>query len=437
MNSQDINPIAYHGKWKVPQYGNDFQINGYREFMGTLFYYRDKVSILELYVHPPITRTTIHCHCDTIFGEDVYGKRFSLFSPHLITHSDMRKFSFQVDFFIMSQGTEPVKALNEMAYHYCYVDYPFLRDWAFKNVFITSHPNGSFNWDANKGLNFKVEIEPGIELLLSSPTVSKISTYTFSVEQTTRLTLISKEHESIGKFLELISEFSQFLSIATFCKQSPSSISFRRENEDQPWWQENLYYIVNDSTKPTGSIIKYDNILVHRPDILFRWHENYQQMSPIIKYLIQSVTEDKKEFDAPDFLIIAEALDGYFKRFVNNKDGKDTRQYENQITKLLKRFDRVELLNLCAIDAKVLAHSRHKYSHLIPDNETRKIEKAVAGEELFYLTKKSIVLLTCCVLDYLGLDNEEINVCFRDSVIEDMVNNIPSWYRKSNSTIII
>ena len=437
MNNYDNNPIAYHGKWKVPQYGNDFRLIGYSEFMGTLFYYRDKVSILELYVHPPIMSTVIHCHCDTIFGEDVYGRRFSLFSPYLINDGDMRKFSFQVDFFIMNQGVEPVKTFNEKAYHYCYVDYPFLRDWAFKNVFMTAKPNGSFNWDANKGLNFKIEIESGIELLLSSPTVSKISTYTFSVEQTTRLTLISKEYESIGKFLELISEFSQFLTVATFFKQSPLSISFKRETGDYHRWQENLYYIVKDSVKPIGSVIKYDDIFVHKQEILLRWHENYQQMSPVIKYLIQSVTEDKKEFDAPDFLIIAEALDGYFKRFVNKKDGKDTRQYEDQIKKLLKRFDRVELLSLCDIDAKVLAHSRHKYSHLIPDSETWKIEKAVVGEELFYLTKKSIVLLTCCVLDCLGLDNDEINVCFKDSVIEDMVNDIPFWYRKSNNTIII
>ena len=35
------------------------------------------------------------------------------------------------------------------------------------------------------------------------------------------------------------------------------------------------------------------------------------------------------------------------------------------------------------------------------------------------------------------VDNDEINVCFKDSVIEDMVNDIPFWYRKSNNTIII
>ena len=64
MNNQDINLTVYHGKWKVPQYDNDFQLKGYEEFMGTLFYYKDKASLLELYGHPPITTATIHCQYD-------------------------------------------------------------------------------------------------------------------------------------------------------------------------------------------------------------------------------------------------------------------------------------------------------------------------------------------------------------------------------------
>ncbi len=435
MNNQDINLTVYHGKWKVPQYDNDFQLKGYEEFMGTLFYYKDKASLIELYGHPPITTATIHCQYDTIFGEDAYGNLFSLFSPRIIVDCDMSKLSFRIDSFIMTKkGVEPVKTLDEKAYHYCYVDYPFLRDWAFKNVFMTPRPNGSFRWDTNKGLNLRVKIEPGMKLLLSSHVTPQISTYTFSAEQTTRLTLISKEHESVEKFLGLVSELSQFLSVATFCKQFPSAISFRRENDDNPWNQERLFYVVKDSEKPIGSVIKYDEILVKKSDILTKWHDNYQQMSLITKYLVQSITEDKEEFDTPDFLIIAEALDGYFKRFVNGEDGKDTRKYEDLIKKLLKRFERVELLSLCDIDAKVLAHSRHKYSHLIPDSDTWKIEKAVAGKELFYLAKKSIVLLTCCVLDCLGLSKEEINICFKDSIIEDLVKYIPSQYKKPNST---
>ena len=86
------------------------------------------------------------------------------------------------------------------------------------------------------------------------------------------------------------------------------------------------------------------------------------------------------------------------------------------------------MLRACNLDAKVLAHSRHNYSHLIPDDETKNVEKAVSGEELYYLTRKAIVLLTCCILDNLGLTIDEINICFKDSAVEEIVHDIPFWY---------
>jgi hypothetical protein len=132
-------------------------------------------------------------------------------------------------------------------------------------------------------------------------------------------------------------------------------------------------------------------------------------------------------FDVPDFLTIAQALDGVFKRFVNNKDGKDTKQYKKEIEKLLKRFEGVEVIQKCNIDTEALTQTRHKYSHLIPD-EDAKITKAVEeGEPLYWLTQKCIVLLTCCILDMLGLTTEEINLCCNNSPINQIVISIPYW----------
>ena len=68
-----------------------------------------------------------------------------------------------------------------------------------------------------------------------------------------------------------------------------------------------------------------------------------------------------------------------------------------------------------------MAHTRHKYSHLIPDSDNSKnIEKAVSGEELYLLTKKAVALLTCCILDYIGLSIDEINKCLEGSRVKQM-----------------
>ena len=191
---------------------------------------------------------------------------------------------------------------------------------------------------------------------------------------------------------------------------------------------DKLLFGIEKSQEPSMiPLLKYE-LLKDKFDILLKkWFENYEQIAPICSYLIRSL--EKSVYDAPKFLIVAQAVDGYFKRFINGKDGKNTQQYEHQIKKLLKRFEGVWLLSQCNLDAEVLAHSRHKYSHLIPDNDTKKVEKAVRGSELFRLTRKAIVLLTCCILDYLGLNTEEINKCFEDSEVAQIVNTL-SFYDK-------
>ena len=427
MNNKPNTPIAYHGKWTIPQYNDLFMRTINKEYMGTLYYYGDRESELELYLEPPVYHESIS-NADIIYGLDAVGRRFSIFNAVLDNRQDFRKWVFRAEYFVISEEREPVKSQNEELYALCIVEYPYLRDWAFQDVFQKENITNSFSWDISKGVNFVSEIEDGIRLRLTSYEQHNNAGYKFSVEQTTKVYFESDKPLSIYKFATLIVEFSQFLSIATFCKQSPSAVWLRRASSKYSFCREQLVFPVRQTYKPRGVVIKFNELVTKRPEILQQWHETYKQMAPITKYLAQAVTEQKDEFDAPDFLIIAQALDGYFKRFVNKKDGKNTKQYEHQIKKLLEHFKGVEMLQACNLDAKVMAHSRHKYSHLIPDDETKNVEKAVSGEELYYLTRKGIVLLTCCILDNLGLTTEEINICFEDSVIEDIVNDIPFWY---------
>lgn len=428
MNNKTNTPIAYHGKWTIPQYNTLFMKTINKEYMGTLYYYGDRNSELELYLEPPIHNESIS-DADVIFGLDAYGRKFSVFDAKIVGCGDFGKCVLRAEYFVISREQEPVKSYEDELYTRCYVEYPYLRDWAFRDIFQKeSNIKNSFSWDISNGLNLEVEIEDGIKFRIVSSETHQNKGYEFKVEQTTKLYIESEKPQSIYKFATLIVEFSRFLSIATFSKHSPTAVYLKRGKAKYPLWFEQLIYPIKPTNKPQGDVLKFNRIVTKKPEILRIWHTNYEQMAPITKYLVQAVTEQKGEFDAPDFLIIAQALDGYFKRFVNKKDGKNTKQYKHQIEKLLEHFKGVKALQACNLDAKVMAHSRHKYSHLIPDDETENVEKAVSGEELYYLTRKGIVLLTCCILDNLGLTTEEINICFEDSVIEDIVNDIPPWY---------
>ena len=56
---------------------------------------------------------------------------------------------------------------------------------------------------------------------------------------------------------------------------------------------------------------------------------------------------------------------------------------------------------------------------LAEDNEDKGNE--VSGHELFRLTQKAKVLLTCCILDLLGLTHKEIDLCFEKSVFKSVI----------------
>ena len=173
------------------------------------------------------------------------------------------------------------------------------------------------------------------------------------------------------------------------------------------------------------------------PKMLNAWHENFERIAPISSYLITSL-QKKNSFDVPDFLIIAQALDGYCKRFGkykkksdllkeqvkdNHKKGRDKcSQYESDINTLLAQFTDVKCIQECHIKPLVLTQSRDKYSHLLLDEHK---PFAVEGEDLFWLTEKCKILLTCCILNMLGLTNREINLCCEQSPISQIIDSLP------------
>lgn len=429
MNSKQYIPSVFHGKWRIPE-RDEFrrQFLEYQECMGTLYYNEGKLSKLEVYHEPRQGLiSNMYYHYDVIWGKDANGYEFTLFNANLENSVqeqkvDFSKMVFTIDYVILGRH---VKSMDEPVFDICTVKFPFLKNWAFQDNRIPER-NGnivSCNLDLDKGSPFlETEIESGIKVALLPYSEYIPERYDTKIIQNTYLRITADNPVPTSRLMQLIFEFSQFLSIALFSNQSPCKVELRIRKEPRRW--AFLLFEIEPSTNPHKMpLIKYVNLAEKVPLMLFAWHANFEQLSPICNYLIRSL-QHNRIFDAPDFLIIAQALDGYYKRFVNKKDGKDIKQYQQQIKKLLERFKRVYLLRECRIDPEELTQTRHKYSHLIPDDD-KKVERAVAGEDLYDLTQKCIVLLTCCILDNIGLTTEEINACFEDSAIQQIVEALP------------
>lgn len=414
------NPTTYHGVWQVPDSRGMYT----RQFTGTLTYYGNKPSTLELIHEPHSGSVAVNAQYDVLWGEDAGGVRYSLFGATMIREANFSKFTFAIRFILIGKH---VRSLDEPCFDTCWVKFPYLNRWALDNRISGGVDSQHTLLSLDLGVRpafLSVEVEDSLRLMLWGQLTDNITRFAITANQHTHLNIDTRENAPLNTYLKTITEFSQFLSIALFAEQHPSEVVFANKGVKINY---PLLFDTKTSKEPwVLSLIKFDGLNQRIPDVLKQWHTHFDRVSPITHYLIRSLGNGNT-FDTPDFLTIAQALDGYFKRFVNNKDGKDTRQYKQQIEKLLKQFKGVEVIQRINLDAEILTQTRHKYSHLIPE-EDAKIAKALdEGEPLYWLTQKCIVLLTCCILDMLGLTTDEINLCCNDSPLNQIVISIPTW----------
>lgn len=428
MNS---NPQIFHGDWWVPAvldhdtrmiFPEPEQMMGLeKKYTGTLTYYGDAEATLELY-HVPSNFHSSHYHKNKVmWGIDANGHIFTLFNVLIknLRIGDFTCTKFVVSLILMG---EHVLSIEDSRFKRCEVNFPYLRNWAFHNNITPSNAGTSIYFKTSFGANKLLENvnnDGACWRLWQGQTIER-SIHDLTIIQTTTLEIEAIKALSIRSYLKQIEEFAQFLSIALYGDQNPTEIKFvNKDNEHECV----LLFKKNASVDPdVFTLIKFDLLKEKLPAMLIKWHECYDKVAPISSYLIDSL-QKKNRFDVPDFLIIAQALDGYHKRFVNKKDGKDHQKYEDGIRILLEQFEDVECIQKCHINPKVVTQSRDKYSHLLLDEDK---PLAVDGDDLYWLTEKCKILLTCCILNLLGLTNKEINLCCEGySPIKQIVDSLP------------
>lgn len=413
-----VNRQTYHGLWWIPNGVPRFEAT---ERMGTLTIEEDGSAKLDIYVlqrETPSFKT--YGSYNVIWGETADGIRVSLFGASSVwdvNKPEMFSSTFTIKRVVLGEhlmnGDEPV-------FDYCVTLYRYLRNWAYDpsrhpvNLLITT------DYRCNNIPLLNVELENGLRLKIDQHYDVRDSVYEKILIQTAILTFIPNKPTSINHYMELIGRFSQFLSFALFSRQVPYDIMVLNNNDNH---YNKVFYKVEESHNPERySLIPFNALRAKIPSIIQNWYKNYDQLAQICRYLLTTLQYD--EFDEPDFLIIAQALDGFHKRFRNPRDGKDIQKFKDALDLMLEDFNDVQSIKRCHIDTEVLRSSRNKYTHLIPDKEDTL--NVVRGHRLFRLTQKAKVLLTCCILDLLGLTHKEIDICFDNSVFKSVIDDIDS-----------
>lgn len=422
----NTNPQIFHGEWWVPAV-HDYDIKmiyskpegmmGHeKKYTGTLTYHEQEGAKLELYHYPSSFLARHYSPNEVMWGKDANGNIFTLFNVVMMKEhiGDFTKIEFVVSYILIG---EHVLSAFDKKFGSCIVQFPHLRNWAFQN--IISGPEINLNQILNSSLLLETQCEEGVFWRLWQYQSIERNIHDLTITQTTTLEIEALEAISIRSCMRYIEEFAQFLSIALYCDQNSTEVKFiNKENK-----HESVFLFKKDASVDPGvmSLIKFDILKEKLPKMLNTWHENFGKMAPISSYLIESL-QKKNRFNVPDFLIIAQALDGYHKRFVNSKSLINHKKYEDGIKILLKQFKDVDCIQKCKINPQVLTQTRDKYSHLLTDEDK---PLAVKGEDLYWLTEKCKILLTCCILNLLGLTNKEINLCCENSPISQIIDSLP------------
>lgn len=410
------NQQVFHGVWRVPEGIPHCQDS---ELMGTLTIEGDGASKLEVYIiqrRMPVFRS---CgNYDVIWGDTADGIKVTLFGASSVWNRqqpEMFCMTFKIKKVILGVH---IKTGDEELFDLGLVKFQYLRNWAYAAGF---HPQGlykSADLRLNNMLLLDAEIEEGLQLKIHQHYDVLGNQFEQKTVQSSFVTIHSEKLTSLNHLMDVVGKLTHFLSLALFSYQAPQEFIVMENSHPQ---YNKILYKVGASTNPENyALIPFNELREKLPSVLRSWFDNYDQLSQICHYLLSTLNYD--EFDAPDFLVIAQALDGFHKRFLNKRKGKDHRKYKDQIDAMLKEYKDIKAVVKCHINSQVMTDSRNKYSHLIPDSEDT--PNVVRGHELFRLTQKAKVLLTCCILDLLGLTHLEIDLCFEKSVLKPVIDEI-------------
>lgn len=354
---------------------------------------------------------------DVIWGISSESKKISIFNSHeAMTFNTSCQFSTAKYTAQVVAVGKHIRSLFEPGNYDVKVYIDELPYWFNPNCLHFDVKEKLFTWsaDLNNAHHVSVQIEEGCNLELQGEVQLKHSKtgMRVEVEQLSTLNFAFTRPVSMQDAKRKVFAFEQFLSFATLTPVQYSRFQLidkdKKPDSTKNWTIEILDKKENGSGSPERFweyLFVYETIKDSFPTIIRKWYEEKNSF-PIRAHLIDSVGH-RGTFCSNDFLIVAQAVEGYYCRY--KKDGLGiTSILEN----LRQDFSDIAILELSDEDIACIRDSRHYFSHLLPPG---KKEHVVDGLKLYDLNHKLRKLLLCCLLSFIGFSNEEINKIFSKS----------------------
>lgn len=246
------------------------------------------------------------------------------------------------------------------------------------------------------------------------------------ISKVTYLEILKREDSSIQDFRNLIFSFEQFLSFVALREVQCSEIHLYASSDGKRTDEKiQLFYIQERAIESkladsSHYLFSFETVKDYLSDIIKQWYSTDSAIIPIRRHLIDSI-KSKEYFGSNDFLMVAQAIDGFWLRFrdeeyknTNGINQKKRTSYKTKIKQLLSEFNNISLIvNITdEIDIDSVVESRDYYSHFM--NKDKKT-KAADGIELYKMTHRLRILLICMFLNWMGFNNEQIDTIISKS----------------------
>lgn len=307
------------------------------------------------------------------------------------------------------------ESMNNDAFFEARVEFPELAYWCPPNNITTYFKDSSITITLNTSHeNYtlaSVKLDDDITLNLNQECSYKPDYPQVYIDQATTLE-IQKEGISGINVLSTARSFERFLSLAMLSPVEHGKITLRARDNCQETEKGETYYhsielVTHLYRNGNSAVVKSYEMLFKHADVerdfenMYKRFATNKSITQIWSNLIDSL-EKKRVFTSNDFLVVAQALDGFAIRFRSEKG------VEEEFKDLRNEFSDIKRLKLTDQDLKEAAGSRNYYSHILKLEKKEK-KQALEGAKLLELTRKLRLLLICCLLNFLGMDNNKIN----------------------------
>ena len=256
-----------------------------------------------------------------------------------------------------------------------------------------------------------IDLDGGVKIQLKEGATYKPDYPKLYIDQSTYVEILKDDMNALLA-LSTSRMFERYLSVATLAPVEHGKIMLYSKQKSQELEGGKVIYHpielvtylyldnVQDSYKQRDFLFQYADVAQDLGQMLGKLYTD-KSIAQIWSNLVDSM-EKKRVFTSNDFLVVIQALDGFSIRFRKEQD------FLPQLTALRDEFTDITKLSLTDEDLKAARGSRDYYSHILKLEKKEK-RNALEGRKLFDLTKKLRVLLICCVLNFMGMDNDKIN----------------------------